>query len=158
MKEPDSSGSAMRSAWGCSDQASARDLRNSMVSNVWLAASMAIFLVSLFVMKRFGVNSLALTSGALVVTALGMIPFVRAYVYFLREADELTRLIHLQAMAIGFGVGFGMWILDQFILQVATFFPLPPLPLKLKDIVNPFMAMIAAYAISVVKIGRRYSR
>lgn len=81
-----------------------RDLRNYMQFIWWLTASVIVFAVATI-----------LIDGRLIPDAIGwvltvaatvlMILSVRSYIYFLRNADELLRKVHIEALALGFGAG-----------------------------------------------------
>ena len=81
-----------------------RDLRNYHVFNGWmLAAAVAFIAASLLIDGTFippaaGWAITALTASLLLMT-------VRSYLAFLRQADELLRKVHLDALALGFGTG-----------------------------------------------------
>jgi hypothetical protein len=78
-------------SWGCSDQATATDKRNLRVMNTWLFVWAVVYLASMKVMKTYGHASLPISAAAM--GALAVVPAVRAYLRFLRQADELTRTI-----------------------------------------------------------------
>ena len=82
----------------------ARDTRNYYVFNGWMLAATVSFIAATILLKgKFippaaGWALTALTAGLLVMT-------VCTYMAFLRQADELLRKVHLEALAIGFGTG-----------------------------------------------------
>jgi hypothetical protein len=117
------------------------------------------FLTSLMVMERFGDDSLAISSAALAVAALSWIPVVLTYLRFLRETDELTRLIQMQAMAVGFALGLLIVLLGRFIERVASFLPDPLLgPVQLVDVLNPAVVMAVSFVATALVLHRWYSR
>jgi hypothetical protein len=135
------------------------DLRNNrrllVASIVWVAC----FLASLMVMERYGDLSLAVSSAALAVAGVAWIPVVRAYLRFLRETDELTRLIQMQAMAVGFTSGLLAILLGRFIERIASFLPDRLVgPVELADILNPAMVMVVAFMATTIVLHRWYSR
>ena len=135
------------------------DVRNNrrlgLASLVWVLA----FLGSLIVMERYGDNSLAVSTTALVVAVLASVPVVGAYLRFIRDTDELTRLIQMQAMAVGFATGLLMILLGRFIERIATFLPGTLLgPLELVDIFNPALVMCVAFMTTTFVLHRWYSR
>ena len=142
--------------WGCSDQATARDRRNLRHVNYWLFGWMVVFLVSLMVMEGPGDTSLGVATLTMVTSALAFIPVFFAYRRFLGEADELTRLIHLRAMAAAFVAGIFMGFLERFLERVVSFLPSTPIGIEASDIFNPLMAMIITYAVASVIGQRRY--
>ena len=83
---------------------------------------------------------------ALVPAALG---FVVVFVYsrFLRDADELQRLIQLNALALGFGGG----LFTFYAYRVFERLGAPPIGLE-----DATLIMIALYILGVILGGRRY--
>lgn len=82
-----------------------RELR----STIWAAASVLAWAVSALAVRRF-LDADPPPSGALAWAAATLPPVVllvafALYGRFLREADELHRLIQLRALALGFGAG-----------------------------------------------------
>jgi Na+-driven multidrug efflux pump len=141
---------------GTATPADVRNNRRMLLSTlVWVVA----FLASTMVMERFGDDSLAVSSVAMAVAAVAWIPVVRGYLRFMRETDELTRLVQTQAMAIAFAAGLLVSLLGRFIERIASFLP-DPLPglVEVTDIFNPAMVMCATYAIAALTIHRSYSR
>lgn len=141
-------------AWGCSDQAKPGDLRNALLWNFWLAVWMAVFVLSAWLLRRFGGDNPWLAATALGTTALAAIPAIRATLRFLREADELTRLIQIQAMAIAFGGGVIAFTLERFVQQLIELAALPEIML---DLTSPLMVMCLTYAVTVLLLQRRYA-
>lgn len=81
-----------------------RDLRNHTLFIWWMIAAMVVFAAATLLINGDVVPAaagwgLTLTSVVLMVLA------IRAYVHFLRNADELLRKVHLEALAFAFGVG-----------------------------------------------------
>lgn len=129
--------------------------RIAATSLLWVAA----FLGSLMVMTRYGDSSLAISSAALVVAAVAWIPVVRSYLRFLRETDELTRLVQMQAMAVAFAAGLLAGLLDRFVVQIAGFLPSSLIgPLEFTDLFNPVLVMCGAFTITSLVLQRWYSR
>lgn len=146
----------LRRLCGCGDDTAA-DRRNGRAITIWALVWTAVFLSSLAAMESFGDESLAFSTAALAATALATIPLIRAYVRFVREADELTRMIQLQAMAVAFGAGFVAAVLQRFLERIVSLIPelaaFDPM-----DFFNPLMVMIVAYSLSVLVLQLRYSR
>ena len=145
-----------KSVCGTSTPADARNNRRLLVASiVWVAC----FLAALMVMERYGDDSLAVSVAAFAVAAVAWIPVVRAYLRFLRETDELTRLIQMQAMATAFGLGLLAVLLGRFIERIAGLLPDPLIgPLQLVDILNPAMVMTVGFVATTVVLHRWYSR
>ena len=82
-----------------------RDGRNYMRFTYWMLSSLVVFSAAtiLFVREivRPGVLAWMLSLAAVVLMSAA----VWAYVHFLRHADELLRKVHLEALALAFGVG-----------------------------------------------------
>ncbi len=91
--------------WGTCVDMPERDVRNLRRFTGW-----ALVWAIAFVVATWLLTSGAIASGALsflvaaIPTCLGLV-VVWAYVRYLREADELQRKIHLEALALGFGAG-----------------------------------------------------
>ena len=82
----------------------ARDVRNSQTFGAWMLGSMAVFIAAtLLIDGKYipPIGGWALTLATLVL----MLGAVRSYIVFLREADELLRKVHLEALAFAFGAG-----------------------------------------------------
>jgi len=127
----------------------------ALAAVVWVLA----FLASLIVVERYGDDSLAVSSVALVVAGVAWVPIVGAYLRFLRETDELTRLIQMQAMAVGFASGLLTILLGRFIERLASFLRDPLFgPVQLVDITNPAMVMCVTFMATTLVHNRRYSR
>lgn len=138
---------------GTATPADVRNNRRMLVTTlVWVVA----FLASTMVMERFGDDSFAVSSAALAVAAVAWIPVARAYLRFMRETDELTRLVHTQAMAVAFATGMLASLLGRFIERIASFLP-GPLPATV-DLFTPAVVMCVTYAIAALTIARSYSR
>jgi hypothetical protein len=81
-----------------------RDLRNYSQFTLWMVAAVIAFAAATILIDgRWIPDAIGwtLTVAAIVL----MILAVRAYIYFLRNADELLRKVHIEALALGFGAG-----------------------------------------------------
>lgn len=69
----------------------------------WLVVSMSVYVsllvTSLFALRRIAEDALVLRAALGLLPALPLIVLVWAYVRYVREADEMQRLIELQSMA-----------------------------------------------------------
>lgn len=141
---------------GTATPADKRNNRRIFVTCViWVVA----FLASISVMERFGDDSLAISSAALLVAVGAWIPVVHACRRFMRETDELTRLVQTRAMAIAFAAGLLAALLGRFVERIASFLPDPLIgPLELTDVFNPAMVMCVTYAVAALAAHRSYSR
>jgi hypothetical protein len=92
-------------SWGCGGL-SELDRRNLRRYNAWALIFALGFMASIVLLATTSLTETAVVAWtvALVPDVLGVMA-VRAYVRFLREADELVRKIHLEATALGFGAG-----------------------------------------------------
>lgn len=90
---------------GCDSLYTPRDGRNYMRFTYWMLSSMAVFAVATVLFKREivrpGVLAWTLSLAAVVLMSAA----VWSYILFLRNADELLRKVHLEALAFAFGVG-----------------------------------------------------
>jgi cbb3-type cytochrome oxidase subunit 1 len=82
-----------------------RDTRNYQVFSAWMIlAGVSFAVVTVLIGEKFlepGVLAWSLTG----LTILFLIVAMRKYILFLRDADELLRKIHLEALAFAFGAG-----------------------------------------------------
>ena len=80
-------------------------------------------------------------------TVLGLLA-LGSYVAFLRSCDELERKIHVEALALGFGVG-AVWIMAWRLFERAG---APQL-----DVNDGLLVMLVAYAMGVAMARQRYA-
>lgn len=80
-------------------------------------------------------------------TVLGLLTLA-SYIAFLRSSDELERKIHVEALALGFGVG-AVWMMAWRLLERAG---APQL-----DVNDGLLVMFLAYAAGVAAARRRYA-
>ena len=81
-----------------------RDLRNYHVFMGWMFGAMFAFAAAtLLIDGKFIPASVAWTVTG--ITALLMVMSMCSYMLFLRQADELLRKVHLDALAFAFGTG-----------------------------------------------------
>ena len=122
----------------------------------WASLLGVVVMLGAMVIKERYDGNLTIAVSALVAMAAAWIPIVRAYLRFLRETDELTRLIQTQAMAVGFGTGIVMTIMGEFVGTVAGLAPAAwNVPLKL---LQPTLGMVVAFMATTLVLHRRYSR
>jgi hypothetical protein len=123
------------------------DDRNIKAFSVWCFLWAVGFVLALSLVKNFrealGPISWAL---ALVPIILGL-PVMRAFLRYLREADEFTRKIQLEGIAMGFGAGF-LFVMGYYTLQQ---FGAPPLP-----IVVAVVPMTLGWALGSLLVAARY--
>jgi hypothetical protein len=123
------------------------DDRNIKVFALWCFLWAAGFVLVVYLVKHFpevlGPISWALAPVPIV---LGW-PVMRAFLRYLREADEFTRKVQLEGIAMGFGAGllFGM---GYYTLQQ---FGAPPLP-----IIAAIVPMVFGWAFGSLLVASRY--
>lgn len=135
-------------AWGCSAELSAGDRENYKRFH-WLLLAWAVVLVTATLCLKLWGDALgpATYLVALVPTGIFLLT-ARAYLRFLRGADELTRKIHLEGMAIGFAVAIVI-LLAYPALEIAG---AAPLDLQMGLV----MPTVFGYSIGVYRAQRRY--
>ena len=82
-----------------------RDARNMRVFNVWFISAMVCFAAATILLSEkwdFTVPG-PVGWGLTGLTVALLVMMVRAYIIFIREADELLRKVQLEALAIAFG-------------------------------------------------------
>jgi len=88
----------------CDSLFTPRDTQNYKVFTAWMiAASIDFAAATILIDGKFipSIAGWALTAAAIVL----MLFTIRAYISFLRQADELLRKVHLDALALAFGMG-----------------------------------------------------
>ena len=88
----------------CSSLFTARDAQNYRIFSSWMFGAMLTFgAATLLIDGKFIPDSVGwiLTAATIVL----MVFSIRSYIAFLRQADELLRKIHLEALAFAFGAG-----------------------------------------------------
>src|SRR5262245_25727954 len=126
-----------------------RDTRNIWIFSGWLIATMVVFATTTILLRVgvLGRGPVAWTLAA-VMTILALLT-IRAFMAFLRQADELLRRIQLEALALGFGAG---WM---FMLCYRVFERLGAPQL---DISHPILIMAFTFAFGQYLGIRRYSK
>lgn len=98
-------GGLLRRLQACEGGLTPRDRRNQRNFLGFMFAWALSFAATAFLLKNEWVTSLAASTAlAATPTALGILVLL-ALLKFLKEADELTRRIQLEGLAIGFGAG-----------------------------------------------------
>jgi hypothetical protein len=98
-------GGSPLAAPGCAGFYTARDSRNQRRFNVWLLAATLAYLGATAALRWRASIPRALPWLLTGLTVLLAIQATRAYLAFLRAADELLRGIQTDALALGFGSG-----------------------------------------------------
>ena len=88
----------------CSLLYTARDIRNYRNFTWWMTAAMLTFAAATILIDG---NFIPAAAGWALTTAtvVLMVASMRSYIAFLRNADELLRKVHLEALAFAFGAG-----------------------------------------------------
>ena len=114
-----------------------RDARNYRVFTAWMFAAAVVFMTATVLLAEEliapGVLGWTLTAATVILLLLT----VRAYSFFLRNADELLRKIHLDALALAFGTGVVVMTGYRLCERLGA----PPL-----DINDPIVFMLLAWA------------
>ena len=135
------------SLWSCLALATPHDRRNLRRVNFALFA-WAVAFVGVTALLRYGaLEGAAAWIAAIAPTTMSFIA-IRRYVTFLREADELLRLVSLEGLALGFGSGF-VFMTSYRLLERAG---APKL-----DVDDGFLVMIVFWALGQWFAARRYS-
>lgn len=134
-------------AWGCSAELGPGDYANYRRFLLLTLAWVASLLLTVTGLNTWG-NALGPVRYAVaLVPTVVFLAAIGAYVRFLREADELTRKIQVQAMAVGFGAALVCLMGYPVLEKVGA----PPLDLDLL-----VMPMMLAYVVTVYRQQRRY--
>lgn len=137
---------AKQRLFGC--ELSPNDTRNIRRFTAWCLAWPIAFVAATFAFKR-GVTPFSPTAWLLVAApSIAAVQCLRAYHHFLVEADELQRKIHLEALALGFGVGI-LFMMSARLLSRAG---LPEL-----DVNDGVLAMSLSYAFGIWRASHRYA-
>lgn len=124
----------------------ANDRRNVMRYNAWLLGWMVLWAGALLLVAKAGLSGPAAWALAALTVVPGVVG-VRAYIRFLREADELLRKIQLESLAVAFGVGV------LFMMSWRLFERLGAPKLDLND---PVLVMFVVWAAAQWWNARRY--
>lgn len=133
--------------FGCSDLLTPRDGRNVRIVNAW-GLGMAIAFVAGTILISGNLVAPALGWALAAATATCGIGMLRAYVVFLREADELLRKIQIEGLALGFGVGAVFMLAYRLCERLGA----PKL-----DSSDPLMVLVSAWVIGQWIGIRRYT-
>jgi hypothetical protein len=123
------------------------DDRNLKAFNGWCFLWAAGFVLVVFLVKNFG-DALGPIPWVLALVPIALsFPVMRAFLRYLRQADEFTRMVQLEGIAMGYGAGFlfgmGYYTLQQF--------GAPPLP-----IIGVVVPMALGWALGSLLVASRY--
>jgi hypothetical protein len=124
----------------------ARDRRNGWRYTAWTFLWLFSLATVKFVLERTGLEgplAWAVTAVPIILSLVAL----RAYLRFLREADELTRRVQLEAVAFGFAVG---------LIVHFAWFPLSQLGAPALDRSGLMTGMVVAYLAGMGVAARRY--
>ena len=131
----------------CSSLYTARDARNMRVFNAWLIAGMLSFATATILLGKKILTPGPLAWALTIVTIVLIAISVRAYVVFLRGADELLRKIQLEALSLSFGA-VAIFMLGWRLLE--------RLGAPKLDVDDPFLVMTVVWALGQWYGFRRY--
>jgi hypothetical protein len=134
-------------AHGCADSYTPRDAANVRTFSAWLVAWTFSFGVATVLLGKHVVTAMPVAVAlAVAPTVLGVVS-VRAFIRFLREADELVRKIQIEAIAWGFGAGVIFMLGYRLFERIGA----PKL-----DVNDPFLVMMLATGLGQWLARRRY--
>jgi len=125
-----------------------RDAQKMRAFNVWFMSAVFFFITSTILISKTtlaqGAVGWALTATTIVLLAIA----VRAYLIFLRGADELLRKVQLEAFAASSGAAFVFMLGYRLCERLGA----PKL-----DVNDPVMVMSIAFAVTHILAQRRYA-
>ena len=133
---------------GCSALYTPRDVRNMRVFNVWFISAMFCFGTATVLLGRKWLDTGAVAWGLTAATIVLLAMAIRAYMIFLRGADELLRKVQLEALALSFGAT----ILFMIGWRLCERLGAPKL-----DVDDPLILMMLVFALGQLLGVRRYS-
>jgi hypothetical protein len=134
-------------AHGCAEQYTPRDAANVRIFSAWVVAWTFSFGIATVLLGKHVVTALPAAVAVAVLPTLLGIATVRAFLRFLREADELVRKIQMEALGWGFGAGAIFALGYRLFERIGA----PRL-----DVAAPFIVMMAATAVGQYVGRRRY--
>ena len=138
----------MSSSLSCAGPVTARDARNLRTFNYWTIALGAWLLAATFIVEFGFLRSLAFGWLFPIAAAAIGVMTVRAYVHFIRNADELLRKIHLEGLAWGMGAA---------LIIMPTWRLCERLGAPKLDSVDPLLFIVIAWAIGHWRGLRHYA-
>jgi len=132
----------------CSSLYTERDARNMRVFNYWFFAAMITFAATTILISERFLAKGAVAWGLTVLTIVLFVMMVRAYMIFLRGADELLRKIQLEALSFSFGASLVFMIGYRLCERLGA----PKL-----DVDDPMLVMVLVFALGQWLGIRRYA-
>lgn len=132
----------------CSDLLTPRDARALRMAVAWIVAAALSFAAGTLVIGNNLATGRALGMSLAIATAVLSLMAIRAYIRFIRGADELLRKIQVEGLALGFGAG------AVFLLSYRLF---ERLGAPHVDSAGPFLLMIVFWALGQWIGIRRYA-
>jgi hypothetical protein len=130
-----------------SEQFTPRDVRHLRAFHLWLGGAVLAFIAATVLIDQALIPAAA--GWALTALSVMLMAFaIRAYMVFLRGADELLRKIHLDALALAFGVG----AIAMMGYRLCERLGAPKL-----DVNDPFLVMMLVWALGQWIGLRRYA-
>ncbi len=124
-----------------------RDARNYRVFSSWMVGSMLVFVAATLLIDGKYIPN-ALGWGLTGLTVVLLLASIRSYIHFLRNADELLRKVHLDALALSFGSG----VVAMMGYRLCERLGAPKL-----DVNDPFLVMVLVWALGQWLGTRRYA-
>jgi hypothetical protein len=131
-----------------SDAFTPRDSRNISIFSVWVMATAVVFGTATVLLAESIIDKGPLAWALAITATILALGSVRAYMVFLRSADELLRRIQLEGLALGFGAG------AVFMLSYRLFERLGAMKL---DISDAWIVMAIFWALGQYIGMRRYA-
>jgi hypothetical protein len=131
----------------CSALYTPRDARNMRTFNGWLIAGALTFATATILLAKKFIAPAPLGWVLAAATVALLVLAVRAYMIFLRDADELLRKIQLEALALSFGTA-AVFMLGW---RLCERLGAPKL-----DVDDPFLLMALVWAVAQWSGFRRY--
>jgi drug/metabolite transporter (DMT)-like permease len=130
-------------------QLTPRDRRNQQTMLIWLFIWMLAWVAANITIKEDMATSGVPAVAAVALPALLGVVVIFAYWKFIREADELQRKIHLDALALGFGIGVVGALTMHLLARLEV--------ISAQDISTIGAVMMVAYSIGVLLGTRRFA-
>jgi hypothetical protein len=135
-------------AWGACGDLPERDLRNLRRFTLWSLAWAISFVAATFLLAEELVPAGPIQVAVAVMPTILGLGAIWSYVVFLRQADELQRKVHLEALAAGFGTGMIFMMGYRLLERIGA----PEL-----DMNDPLLVMLLVWAVWQMVAARRYA-